>query len=63
LKESHIKPVRFARIAYVSPSARIRSGKHEPTRHMMVRPTMAATLILNRRGRMDELFDLTDAGI
>jgi len=42
---------------------RIRSGKHEPTRHMMVRPTMAATLILNRRGRMDELFDLTDAGI
>jgi hypothetical protein len=32
-------------------------------RHVMFRLMMAATLTLHRKVRMDELFDLTDAGL
>jgi len=65
LKANRIQPARFARAAYVSRQHmyRLRIGEEDPTRHVMVRMMMAATLILHRRVRMDELFDLTDAGI
>jgi DNA-binding Xre family transcriptional regulator len=61
---NHIKPSQLARVAYISRQhlSRLRTGEDDPTRHVMVRLMMACTLILHRRVRLDELFDLNDAG-
>jgi plasmid maintenance system antidote protein VapI len=61
----HIKPRELARVAFISRQhlSRLRAGTAEPTRPVMVRLTMACTLILHRRVRLEELFDLTDAGV
>ena len=60
-----LKPAQLARVAYVSRQhlMRVRTGEDDPSRHVMVRLMMACTLILHRRVRLDELFDLTDAGL
>jgi hypothetical protein len=60
-----LKPAQLARVAYVSRQHlfRVRAGEDDPSRHVMVRLMMAATLILHRKVKMDELFDLTDAGL
>ena len=60
-----IRPAQLARTAFISRQhlLRLRNGTDDPSRHFMVRLTMACTLILHRRVRMDELFDLTDAGV
>jgi hypothetical protein len=65
MRQHGIRPANLARVAYVSRQhlGRVRAGKDDPSRHVMVRLAMACTLILHRRVRMDELFDLTDAGI
>lgn len=65
MQANGIKPRVMARVAYISRQhlLRVRNGEQDPTRHMMVRLMMAATLIMHRRVRMDELFDLTDAGL
>jgi DNA-binding phage protein len=65
IKANAIRPATLARTAYVSRQhlMRVRTGRGDPTRHVMVRLMMACTLILRRRVRMDELFDLTDAGL
>jgi hypothetical protein len=59
------KPAELARVAFVSRQhlLRVRAGEDDPTRHVMVRLMMACTLMLHRRVKMDELFDLTDAGL
>ena len=60
-----IKPGQLARVAFLSRQhlARLRKGGDDPTRHVMVRIAMACTLILHRRVKLHELFDLTDAGL
>jgi DNA-binding phage protein len=60
-----LKPAKLARVAYISRQhlMRVRTGEGDPSRHVMVRLMMACTLILHRRVRMDELFDLTDSGL
>jgi len=65
MRDSGLKPAKLARVAYLSRQQllRIRGGEDDPTRHTMVRLMMACTLILHRKVRMDELFDLTDAGL
>ncbi|MDP9194669.1 MAG: helix-turn-helix transcriptional regulator [Acidobacteriota bacterium] len=65
MKARGIKPAKLARVAYISRQhlMRVRTGEGDPTRHVMVRLMMACTLILHRKIRMDELFDLTDAGL
>jgi len=65
MKQNHIQPSELARVASISRQhlRRLRVGEDEPTRPVMVRLMMAATLILHRRVRLDELFDLTDAGV
>jgi hypothetical protein len=65
MKANAIRPGQLARVAYVSRQhlLRVRAGEDDPSRQIMVRLMMACTLILHRRVRMDELFDLTDAGL
>lgn len=65
MTKEHIKPAQLARVAFVSRQhlLRLRAGDDDPTRHVMVRLAMACTLILHRRVKLEELFDLTDAGI
>lgn len=65
MREAGLKPAKLARVAYISRQQllRIRAGEDDPTRHTMVRLMMACTLMLRRRVKMDELFDLTDAGL
>jgi DNA-binding Xre family transcriptional regulator len=60
-----IKPRELARVAFISRQhlSRLRAGTGDPTRHVMVRLAMACTLILHRRVRIHELFDLSDAGL
>jgi predicted transcriptional regulator len=65
MREAGLKPAKLARVAYISRQQllRIRDGDADPARHTMVRLMMACTLILHRRVRIEELFDLTDAGL
>lgn len=65
MKTNAIRPATLARTAYVSRQhlMRVRKGEDDPTRHVMVRLAMACTLIVRRRVKMDEIFDLTDAGL
>jgi hypothetical protein len=65
MKANAIKPAQLSRVAYVSRQhlLRVRTGEDDPTRQVMVRLLMACTLILHRRVRMDELFDLTETGL
>ena len=65
IRQHELKPAQLARVAYVSRQhlLRLRNGEDDPSRHIMVRLMMACTLILRRKVRIDELFDLTDAGL
>jgi hypothetical protein len=65
IQANELKPAQLARVAFVSRQhlLRVRNGQDDPSRHIMVRLAMACTLILNRRVKMDELFDLTEAGL
>jgi len=65
MRANGIRPAQLARVAYISRQhlLRIRTGEDDPTRHVMARLMMACTMILRRRVRMDELFDLTDLGL
>jgi DNA-binding phage protein len=65
MKANAIRPAQLARVAFVSRQhlMRVRTGEGDPTRHVMVRLMMACTLILHRSVKMDEIFDLTDAGL
>ena len=65
IRQNVLKPAQLARTAYISRQhlLRLRKGKDDPSRHVMVRLMMACTMILRRKVRIDELFDLTDAGL
>ena len=65
IRANKMKPAQLARVAAISRAhlGRVRKGEDDPSRHVMVRLMMACSMILNRRVRMDELFDLTDAGL
>jgi hypothetical protein len=65
MKANAVRPANLARVACISRQhlRRVRIGEDDPSRNVMVRLAMACTLILHRRVRMDELFDLTEAGL
>ncbi len=60
-----LKPAELASVACVSRQhlLRVRTGKGDPTRQVMVRLVLACTSILHSRVSMEELFDLEDAGL
>lgn len=65
MKREGLTPRQLAKVALFSRQhlLRLRNGVCDPTRHVMVRLAMACTLMLRRPVMLEELFDLTDAGM
>jgi len=60
IRANGIKPARLTKIASVSRQhlLRLRNGRMDPSRRVMVRITRACTVLLNRPVVVGELFDL-----
>lgn len=64
IEREGIQPKELATIARVSRQhlLRIRQGQMDPTRHVVVRLTMACAILLQRLVDPDELFNLAEIG-